>query len=232
MSAIRKEFAHVLFAAVVAVSITGCATTGGEPTDPLEGFNRGVYSFNKGVDRAFLKPVTQLYRNVAPDPLEDAVSNFFANIRDVISAVNSLLQFKLTHAVEDGARVAVNTTLGLGGLIDIASGFGIEQHPEDFGQTLGRWGMGSGPYLVLPLLGPSSLRDAPGQAVDALFIDPVIAINDVPVRNGLIGGRTLDKRSRLMRAERVLEQAALDEYSFVRDAYLQRRRHLISDGAD
>ena len=214
----------------LALLLGGCATTGNTPGDPLEGFNRGVYAFNKTVDRALLKPATQLYRAVTPDPMESAVSNFFANIRDVIVAANDLLQAKPTAAFEDGARVVFNSTLGLGGLIDIASGFGIERHEEDFGQTLGRWGIDSGPYLVLPLFGPNSVRDTVGLGVDTFVFDPVFYINDVATRNGLIGGRTIDKRARLMKAEKILKQAALDEYSFVRDAYLQRRKHLIENG--
>lgn len=217
---------------LLAFALAGCATTAEEPNDPLEGFNRGMYAFNRNVDRALLKPATKAYRAVTPDPIEIAVRNFFANIGDVISTLNSLLQLEIANAAEDGARVAVNTTLGLGGLIDIATGIGIERHQEDFGQTLGYWGIDSGPYVVLPLLGPSSLRDAPGRAVDTLFFDPVFMLDDVALRNGLVAGRAIDTRAGLMRAERVLERAALDEYSFVRDAYLQRRRHLISDGAE
>jgi len=226
---LKRSAVSLIFAVLL---VGGCATTGGTPADPLEGFNRGVYAFNKTVDRVLLKPATQLYRAVTPDPLETAISNFFANIRDVIIAANDLLQAKPTAAVEDGARVVFNSTLGLGGLIDIASGFGIERHREDFGQTLGRWGIDSGPYLVLPIFGPSSVRDAAGLGIDTVFLDPVFYIGDVPTRNGLVGGRTIDKRARLMKAEKILKQAALDEYSFVRDAYLQRRKHLIENGDD
>ncbi len=211
-------------------AVTGCASVPGGPDDPLEGFNRGVYAFNRDLDRALFKPVAEGYRALTPDPIEDAVRNFFANLRDAITAANSLLQLKLTRALEDAARVTFNTTLGLGGLIDLASDLGLERHDEDFGQTLGYWGIDSGPYLVLPILGPSSIRDGLGKLVDLALLDPLRELDDVAARNALYVGRGIDARAGLLKGERVLEQAALDEYSFVRDAYLQRRRYLIRDG--
>ena len=210
--------------------LSGCATTDDKVADPFEGVNRTVYSFNKAVDTAILKPVAQGYQAVVPDPIDQAITNFFSNLADIRNAVNNFLQLKLTRAFEDVARVAVNSTLGLGGFIDLASGIGLTKHDEDFGQTLGRWGIDTGPYLVVPFYGPSSLRDAVGLAADTVFLDPVTQVNDVPVRNAMWATRAVDRRADLLEAEKIIEVGVLDEYDFIRDAYLQRRRSLVYDG--
>lgn len=206
----------------------GCASTG-NPRDPLEPINRGIYTFNEAVDTTVLKPAAELYRGLVPSLVRTGVSNVFANINDVIVALNNLLQGKVTYAASDTGRVLVNTTVGLLGIFDVATGLGLEKHNEDFGQTLGWWGAGDGPYIVLPIFGPSNVRDTFGLVVDVLT-DPITYIDPTRDRNIVVGVRAVNRRSQLIDATTVLETAALDKYQFVRDAYLQRRRNLIYDG--
>ena len=208
--------------------LSGCAT-GTNPSDPLEPFNRGVYQFNEAVDRAVLKPIAEGYRFVLPQFIRSSVSNFFSNINDVIVVLNNLLQGKFTTAYSDFGRIAINSTLGILGLFDIASEAGIEKHDEDFGQTLGWWGMPDGPFIMLPFFGPSTGRDVVGRVGD-YFSDPVNYVDPTRSRNQLWGTRVVNRRAELLDASKVLETAALDPYEFVRDAYLQRRRNLINDG--
>jgi len=194
--------------------------------DPLEGFNRAMFGFNEQVDRFALKPMAQGYHYVMPDMAERGVSNFFGNLGDIRSAVNNLLQGKVDDALTSVSRVVFNSTFGLAGFIDVATPMGIEEKREDFGQTLGSWGVGSGPYLVLPLFGPSSVRDGIGLVPD-MAIDPVGEVDHVPTRNSLYGLRMIDTRVALLKAEQIISG---DKYIFVRDAYLQRREYLINDG--
>lgn len=221
--------------ASVALALAGCAATSGPAddhsaaVDPLEPFNRSVHAFNDTVDQAVLRPVAKGYETVVPEPVRFAVGNFFGNLADVWTAVNQLLQGKPIEATSDLYRVLINSTLGLAGVVDLASAIGIEKHHEDFGQTLAVWGVPSGPYLVLPFLGPSTLRDAPARAVD-IVADPLREIDSHGRRNNLWLTRVIDDRSRLFSAERLLDGAALDKYSFTRDAWLQRRRNLVHDG--
>ena len=220
--------AVVLCGAVSLVLLGGCASTG-NPRDPLEPINRGIYHFNDGVDKVLIKPAAEFYRWALPEFMRTGVSNFFSNLNDVIVALNSLLQGKLAQAGSDAARLIVNTTVGLLGLFDVATEMGLEKHNEDFGQTLGYWGIGDGPYLVLPLLGPSSARDTVGWVGD-YYSWPVTYVDDDGTRYFLIGMRFVSARADLLEASRILETAALDPYEFVRDAYLQRRRNLVYDG--
>jgi len=199
------------------------------PVDPLEGWNRGVFAFNEKVDAAVLKPVATGYRKVVPEPVRKVVGNFFGNFEDAWSAVNHFLQGKPSSGVQMTMRVATNTVLGLGGLIDIASDAGLERQEEDLGQTFGRWGIGAGPYLVLPLLGPSSVRDAAALPLDR-SASPSLAFHEDADRLGLLTLDLVDTRARLLDAERLLNEIALDRYSFLRDAYLARRRSLVYDG--
>ena len=209
--------------------LTGCATgPTAHPGDPLEPFNRGVYQFNEAVDAAVLKPVATLYVRATPDPVRTGVSNFFGNLSDFWSFVNASLQLRPREAAENFLRFNVNTVFGLGGLLDIASEMGIERTRLDFGQTLGRWGVPAGPYLVLPFLGPSSVRDTAGRSVESRG-DLVMGIDHIPTRNSLYGLRLVDTRANLLRATAMLEGAALDKYSFTRDFYLQRRQNQIDD---
>jgi len=220
--------AVVLCGAVSLLLLGGCASTG-NPRDPLEPINRGIYQFNDGVDKVLIKPAAEFYRFAIPEFMRTGVSNFFSNLNDVIVALNSLLQGKLTQAGSDAARLIVNSTAGLLGLFDVATEIGLEKHNEDFGQTLGYWGIGDGPYLVLPLIGPSSARDSVGWVGD-YYTWPVTYVESDRERNILIAVRVISVRADLLEASRILETAALDPYEFVRDAYLQRRRNLVYDG--
>jgi phospholipid-binding lipoprotein MlaA len=206
----------------------GCASEAHK--DPLEGINRGIYKFNDVTDKAVLKPVAGAYKAVVPSPLRTGVNNFFGNLGTVVTAINDLLQFKFDKAFTDIGRVAINTTFGVAGLIDVASMDGIEQRNEDFGQTLGHWGVGTGPYLVLPFLGSSTVRDTAGLVVDTVAFDPISYIDEPSVRNSLRGVKFLDKRAQLLPASDLLDDAALDPYAFMRDAYLQRRASQVQDG--
>ncbi|NMM11806.1 MAG: VacJ family lipoprotein [Polaromonas sp.] len=209
-------------AALVLALLQGCATgPNANPADPLEPLNRTVFNFNDGVDRAVLKPVATVYKDVTPAPIRTGVASFFGNISDVWSVANNLLQFKPEAAADSLFRVTVNTLWGLGGIFDVASEMKIPKHSEDFGRTLGYWGVASGPYLVLPLLGPSTVRDSVGSLVDTQG-DLVDRSHNIPVRNSLITLRAVDKRASLLSAGDLLEQASLDKYSFARDIYLQR----------
>lgn len=213
----------------LALAAAGCATTGSDERDPLEGMNRGVLAFNDALDENLLQPAARLYRNVTPQGLRDAVRNFFNNIDDLFIGANNLLQGKFEDAVNDWLRFAFNTTFGLLGIHDWASAMGLEKHNEDFGQTLARWGAGDGMYLVLPLLGPSTLRDTAALPLD-WAADPVTQHMPVDERNALGVTRLVGRRADLLAASRTLEEAALDRYVFLREAFLQRRRSLIYDG--
>ncbi len=213
----------------LALAAPGCATTGSDERDPLEGVNRGVLAFNDAVDENLLQPAARLYRNVTPRPLRDMVRNFFNNIDDLFIGANNLLQGKPEDAVNDWLRFAFNTTFGLLGIHDWASDMGLEKHNEDFGQTLARWGMGDGIYLVLPLLGPSTLRDTAALPVE-WAVDPVTQHSRVDERNAMFATRLVGRRADLLAASRTLEEAALDRYVFLRESFLQRRRSMIYDG--
>jgi phospholipid-binding lipoprotein MlaA len=212
--------------------LSGCATVDADrdPRDPWEGFNRGVYSFNETFDQYVAQPVARGYVAVLHQEIRTRVGNFFANIQDLLIGANNFLQGKFEDGVNDWARFAFNSTFGLLGLHDVASDLGLEKHNEDFGQTLGRWGAGPGPYLVLPFLGSSTVRDATGTAVD-WAVQPVGEVRPIALRNTLYGLYFVDTRAQLLDASRILEEAALDKYVFQRDAYLQRRRSLIYDGS-
>lgn len=202
----------------------GCATApGANPADPFEPFNRSMTTFNNDVDKAVLKPVATLYRDVTPQPVRTGVNNFFGNLGDAWSFVNNLLQGRGLEAYESLVRFNTNTFFGLGGVLDIAGEMGIGRHKQDFGQTLGRWGVPTGPYLVLPLWGPSTVRDTAAMPVD-FYADPVFwRVEPMTARNTLYGLRIVDKRAALLGATSVLDAAALDPYSFTRDVYLRLR---------
>lgn len=209
-----------------ALALSGCATT--NQKDPLEPFNRAMFSFNDAVDQAAVKPAAQAYSNL-PSFVQTGVSNFFGNLADVWTAINDLLQGKLADGTTDVMRVAVNTTFGLGGLLDIGSEAGMVKHKEDFGQTLGHWGARPGPYVVLPILGPSTLRDTLATPVDFAG-DPWHYERPVRWRNAGSVVHAVSQRAALLDASDLIEAAALDRYEFVRDAYLQRRESKIHDG--
>lgn len=209
--------------------MTGCATTNQTAGDPLEGYNRAMYKFNDAVDTAVIKPVAKGYDAVVPDPISQGVSNFFSNLNDITVIINDLLQGKFYQAYKDTHRFVVNTTVGVGGIFDVASLSGLNKNNEDFGQTLGVWGVEPGAYVVLPLFGPRNVRDSFGLVGD-MFTDPVMYVEGDDARLALVGTRVVDTRAKLLKAEKVLDEAALDEYSYVRDAYMQRRQNLVYDG--
>ena len=209
--------------------LVGCATGGADPRDPIEPFNRALYSLNDSVDRAVLKPVAEGYRAAVPSLVRAGVSNFFGNLEDLWIGANNLLQGKVEHGLGDLLRFAFNTGFGLGGILDVASSMGIEKHDEDFGQTLGRWGVESGPYLVLPFFGPSTLRDGLARVVDHQA-DIVRNLPNVPGRNVLYATRLVNTRADLLDIGSVVDEAALDKYSFIRESYLQRRENRVRDG--
>jgi phospholipid-binding lipoprotein MlaA len=217
-----------ILAAGILLALAGCAAGPVNPRDPFEAFNRKSLQFNEGVDAMVLKPVATVYKSQVPPIVRTGVSNFFGNLSDGWSFVNSALQFKFRNAAENFMRLNVNTFLGLGGLLDIASDMNIERHREDFGQTLGHWGVPSGPFIMLPLLGPSTLRDSLALTIDRKG-DPVHYVSPVDDRYELYGLRIVDKRSNALRVGVVLEEAALDKYTFIRDSHMQRRRAEISE---
>ncbi len=212
--------------------VVGCASVPREyrdPRDPWQPYNRAMFRFNTDFDNAFIKPTAQAYQKITPEPVNRSVTNFFNNVADLTSAVNNLLQFKLSRTGSDVSRVLVNTTVGALGLFDVATNMGIPSYREDFGQTLGYWGFADGPYFIMPIIGPSTLRDTFGFAGDVL-IDPFYSVNRDKIYWGFIGLRVIDRRARLLTAGEIFEQAAIDRYSFVRDAYLQRRANQVIDG--
>ncbi len=219
------------FAAAVML-LPGCAVNQhtDDKRDPLEGFNRTMYSFNETVDKALIKPLAVGYEAAVPQPARTGVGNFFNNLAYPIVIINSFLQGKFEQGAEDIQRFIYNSTFGLLGLIDIATPMGLEAHNEDLGQTLGYWGVGEGFYVVLPLFGPSTLRDGIALYGDAQ-VDLLNSHSDVAERNQLWGLKIIDRRARFLGAQRILEAAALDPYVFTREAYLQRRGSLIRDGA-
>ncbi|EHR70034.1 surface lipoprotein [Burkholderiales bacterium JOSHI_001] len=228
----RLSAARVLAAMVFATLLAGCATPGrdGNPRDPLEGINRAVFNFNEGVDTVVVKPVAMGYRAVLPAFVRSGVDNVFGNIGDIWSAANQFLQGKLQAGLEMTLRVAVNSTLGFGGLLDIGSEAQLPRQSEDFGQTLGRWGVAPGPYVVLPLLGPSTLRDTAARPLDLAATPGNLLFKESRDAAGATVLQFVHARAGLLDATRALDDAALDKYILVRDGYLARRRNQVYDG--
>lgn len=220
---------RLLLAAGFAALAAGCATAPGDPRDPWEGMNRGIYRVNEKLDDWVVRPVATGYRDWVHVEIRNRVRNFFSNLADPFIGVNNMLQGKFEEGMSDWARFAFNTTLGLLGVHDVASDMGYDKHDEDFGQTFGTWGAGPGPYLVLPLFGPSSVRDGGGKVLD-LVTDPLNLVDPEGLRYSLAAARVTQVRADLLDASKLLEEAALDRYVFLRDVYFQRRRSLIYDG--
>ena len=218
----------LLVGVLLAGMLGGCATQGNK--DPLEPMNRGIYKFNDTVDKAAIKPVAGAYKAVIPSPVRTGVNNFFNNLGTFVTLINNLLQFKLDKAMTDAGRLAINSTFGIAGLIDVASMDGVEKNNEDFGQTLAYWGWENSTYIVLPFLGPSTLRDTGGLVVDSAVFDPIYYVEDVPARNSALALKFVDRRSQYLPASDLLDEAALDPYAFMRDAYMQRRNSQVHDG--
>ena len=230
MQGIWKRWAANAVLLTLLLLTVGCATgPNANPKDPLEPMNRSITKFNDALDDNVLKPVATGYRDYTPELVQTGVGNFFRNLSDVLSTVNNGLQLKGRDTAESLMRVVVNTIFGIYGIFDVATPIGLERHPEDFGQTLGYWGVPDGPYLVLPIFGPSTVRDA--AALPAEFaIDPVNHHPDVSERNVAIATRIVDKRASLLKTTSLLSDAAIDKYSFTRDGYLQFRRNQVYDG--
>lgn len=214
---------------LLALACMGGALAEENPHDPYEGFNRSMFAVHEVIDQYAVKPVAQVYDNVVPLPVKAGVGNFFGNVGDLWIGVNSALQGKFGDAGVDLGRLLVNSTVGIFGLFDVASELGLERHDEDFGQTMAVWGVDGGGYLFWPVIGSRTVRDTFGWGVD-LMADPVGYVDSVPVRNSVRGLRIVDIRASLLPADKVVEEAALDKYAYIRDAYLQRRRNQIFDG--
>lgn len=212
---------------LVAAGLGGCATA--QRPDPLEPWNRKVFAFNEGLDNAVLKPTATAYQKVVPRPVRTAATNFFNNISDLWSATNLFLQGRVTDGLSDVMRFGSNTVFGILGLADVASEMGMERHNEDFGQTLGHWGVGPGAYIVWPLLGPSTVRDSIALPIEQQ-VAPETFVSTVRMRNSLSVVRLVNTRANLLQAGNMLDGISLDKYTFMRDAYLQRRRSLVYDG--
>lgn len=217
-------------ACLAALTLAGCATAPATRGDPLEAMNRAVFAFNESLDEAVLKPAATGYQKVLPQFMRTGVDNFFGNIGDAWSAVNQLLQAKPRDALEMGARVTFNTVFGLGGLIDIASDAGLERRSEDFGQTLGRWGLGAGPYLVLPVLGPSTARDTAALTLDFRAAPSAVLTDETGASVGIGALQLISTRARLLQVTRTIDDIALDKYALIRDGFLARRRNQVYDG--
>ena len=223
---------HMALLFMFTTLMMGCASgPATNPRDPWESYNRSMTAINEKVDAALLKPVATVYKTVTPPLVRTGVSNFFVNLGEPWTAFNALLQLKGVAAIETIMRFSVNTFFGLGGLLDIASEMGMERQRQDFGQTLGVWGVPSGPYFVLPVYGPSTVRDAAAFSVETAA-DPLTNQTNLTVKDTLMILRALDLRASLLRAGNVLEEAALDKYTFTRDIFLQRRDNLVFDGQD
>lgn len=221
-----------LLASAFVATLAGCASAPQQtahPRDPIEGFNRGVYAFNKGLDQVVLTPVAKGY-NFLPAVLRTGIGNFFSNIGDVMIGVNNLLQGKGAAGVSDFMRFAFNSTFGMLGFVDVATPAGLERHNEDFGQTFGKWGVGSGAYVVLPFFGPRTVRDTVGLVGD-LVTDPVFYIDSVSTRYQVAGGRVVSRRSEFLDVQDIVDAAGKDEYAVVRDFYLNRRDSLVTDSS-
>lgn len=225
----KKQHAWHRVAMLASLLAAGVVSADENPRDPYEGFNRRMYAVHETLDAALLKPVATGYDRAVPLPVKAGAGNFFSNIGEAWTGANNLLQGKPGDAGGDLARLLVNSTLGIFGLFDVASELGLEKHDEDFGQTLAVWGVGSGGYLFWPLIGPRTVRDTAGFAADVM-VDPVGHLDSIRVRNSLRAVRLVDVRAGLLPADKVVDEAALDKYAYIRDAYLQRRNNQIYDG--
>jgi phospholipid-binding lipoprotein MlaA len=210
--------------ALAATTLSGCASSA-QNKDPLEGVNRKVHAFNEGLDKVVLRPVARGYTAVTPDFVQEGVDNVITNLFYPTTIINQFLQGKVKQGVQDTTRFVFNSTLGIGGLFDVASAGGMPKHQEDFGQTLGVWGIDSGPYLVLPILGPSTVRDGVGRVAD-MYTNPVIYIEDKTTRYTIAGMTVINTRAKLLKSDGLITG---DKYLFVRDAYLERRKFLVND---
>ncbi|MFK8026960.1 MAG: VacJ family lipoprotein [Gammaproteobacteria bacterium] len=228
-----SKFCVVLLSCAV-MMLSGCASTQyvADERDPWQGFNRSMYGFNDGLDRAILKPAAKSYKAIAPDFVETGVRNFFDNLDDISVAVNNLLQGKVSNAFSDIGRLAINSTIGILGFFDVASSMGMTKHDEDFGQTLGVWGMDSGPYIMWPIFGPSTLRDSPSLVVDRVLLNPLTYVEiKTGERIAVVALDVVSVRAELLSLEETVDEISTDRYTFIREAYLDRRDFLVNDGS-
>lgn len=223
------RFVKAFAVASACLALTGCTARVANPDDPLESYNRAMFTFNEKVDEAAIQPVAKAYDKVTPLPLRTGVGNFFGNVGDVWIGGNNLLQGKFTDGLSDLLRFAINSTVGILGLFDVASELDLPKHDEDFGQTLGWWGVGEGAYFVVPFFGPRTVRDAAVLPID-LYGDDVWGISDVPTRNSLTALRLVHARANLLGIDKTLDEGTLDKYAYARDFYLQQRRYRVFDG--
>jgi phospholipid-binding lipoprotein MlaA len=226
---VKKMLAKSVVSLAVLACLSGTAVAGDNPNDPAEGWNRAMFTVNEGLDTVIAKPLAQGYDFVAPTPVKAGVGNFFSNIADLMIGVNNLLQGKPGDAFSDWGRVLLNSTVGIVGVFDVASEIGLDKHYEDFGQTMGVWGVGEGAYLFWPIIGPRTVRDTAGFIVDS-YTDPLWYTYPVDVRNTLVGIRYIDSRASLLPTDKIIEEGATDKYAYIRDAYLQHRRNAVHDG--
>jgi phospholipid-binding lipoprotein MlaA len=230
-SNMQSKLTQAFITGALVLMVSGCATQANK--DPLEGVNRGVYKFNDVTDKVIFKPVATGYKAITPTPVRKGVNNFFNNLGSITTVLNDILQLKFANAFKDAGRFVINSTFGIAGLIDVAGMDNIPNHKEDFGQTLGYWGAGNGAYLVLPILGPNSVRDTTGLVFDTFTTDPIQVVHrqgNIAASNWLRAAQFVDKRTELLDAKDIVDDASLDPYAFARDAYLQRRDSLIADG--
>ena len=234
MALTGKSKFYVILLACAVMLLSGCASTQyvDNERDPWQGFNRTMYGFNDGLDRAILKPAAQGYKAIAPDFVETGVRNFFDNLDDISVAVNNLLQGKVSNSFSDVGRLIINSTIGVLGLFDVASSMGLTKHEEDFGQTLGVWGLDSGPYIMWPLFGPSTLRDSPSLVVDRVLLNPLTYVEiKIGERIAVVALDVVSVRAELLSLEETIDEISTDKYTFIREAYLDRRNFLVHDGA-
>ena len=228
----NNNFLQTILILISCLLAAGCATVDGPPNpdDPFESFNRSMFAFNENVDKYAMKPVAKAYNFIMPNAASKAVSNFFSNVDDIVVFFNEILQFKFAAATATSARFVFNSSFGLLGLIDVASDMDLPKHNEDFGQTLAVWGVGSGPYLVLPFLGPLTVRDTAGLAVDWTYFDPIFRRQTLTESLVTLTIKYIDIRAGLIKASNILDETVPDKYAFIRDAWMLRREFLIYDG--
>jgi len=228
----RHYFSHgrIIFCCLLVTMLSACATTGNrDPADPFEALNRSTFNFNKAMDKGLFNPIGELYDALLPEFVDRGISNFFSNLNDVSVIVNDILQLKIAQAVADFSRLVFNSTIGLLGFFDVSTHLGLPRHNEDFGQTLAKWGFESGPYLVIPLFGPTTLRAASSFGVDGVLLNPAAYVNNTAYRSGLMSLNYIDFKADLLSTGELLGIAAVDEYEFVKSVYLQYRDRLVHD---
>jgi len=231
---IKKRILHfieIISIFLISMLLFGCATTATfDERDPLENFNRGVYSFNQTMDEIVFNPISKLYKAITPNIIEKGVSNFFSNLGDLSVIANQILQLKFDKAASDASRVLINSTIGLLGFFDVSSEIGLPKHNEDFGQTLAQWGFKSGPYIVVPFFGPATLRDLSSLVIDKGALNPMFYIEDDMTKAGLLTLNYVDFKSRFSNKNDLIGAASLDEYEFIKNAYFEKRAYEINDG--